>query len=62
MGPPARVSVVTVGSPQTVTISANGSATADLTDTYTQVPGSLDGDEGPLPAPRRAARARSPSP
>ena len=40
-GATSAVSVVTAGSPQTVTISADGSATANLTDTYTQVPGSL---------------------
>ncbi|HTT92559.1 MAG TPA: DUF5979 domain-containing protein, partial [Acidimicrobiales bacterium] len=40
-GGSSTVHVVTVGSPQTVTISADGTATADLTDTYTQVPGSL---------------------
>jgi TQXA domain-containing protein len=35
------VHVVTVGNPTNVTISTDGNATADLTDTYTQVPGSL---------------------
>ena len=40
-GSSSVVDVVTGGSPQTVTISANGTATADLSDTYTEVSGSL---------------------
>ena len=41
-GSSSTVQVVTVGSPQTVTISASDRVhEADLTDTYTQVPGSL---------------------
>ncbi len=40
-GSGGNVSVVTVGSPQTVTIPANGGATANLTDTYSQTPSPL---------------------
>ena len=40
-GATSTVTVVTQGSGQTVTISANGTGSATLTDTYTQVPGSL---------------------
>ena len=40
-GATSSVSVLTTGSPHTVTISADHNATADLFDTYTQVPGSL---------------------
>ena len=40
-GSSGTVHVITVGNPTNVTISTDGNATADLTDTYTQVPGSL---------------------
>ena len=40
-GGTSTVNVVTVGSPQDVTLSPDGTGTANLTDTYTFVPGSL---------------------
>ncbi len=40
-GSSSTVHVATVGSPTSVTISSDDSATADISDTYTQVPGSL---------------------
>jgi hypothetical protein len=40
-GATATVTVTTEGSPQEVTVGPDGTGTADLTDTYTFVPGSL---------------------
>ena len=41
-GSTSTIGVVTTGSPQDVTIGANAEASADLTDTYGPVPGSLE--------------------
>jgi hypothetical protein len=40
-GATGTVTVSTAGSPQAITIAANGSGTANMTDTYSLVPGSL---------------------
>ena len=56
-GHTTTVSVVQTGSGQQVTVAAGGAATANLSDTYTEVPGTLDrpqDDRGTCRGPRRA--------
>ena len=59
-GSTSTIGVVTTGSPQDVEIGANTEASAELTDTYGPVPGSLEVRKT-INGPSAGARASSPS-